>query len=349
MFRSRLMLGALCFIILAVLVYASLPQSRTAAPEMLTPLIDPRAIAGIEISRGSEVIRLVQRDEKWFIADNASVEVAIESGRVDAVFDFLNGAQILQKVPQSGQASSNAGLADEAAVRLQLQWPDNETRTFHLGRDKNYSMQFVRTGLGSDICLVSKRLMPQLAADMWFSRTILDYDLSMLDRIEYACDKKKHVAIEHDRADNRFIITDGGQKDSVKDLDYVRSDFARLTVSRFILRAKLQPTAPLVEHRLIFGGNAVVRLCFLKARDEKAKKFFLDIRVEPGDGGSEQLQYLQNISRRYVFELPRFDAKKYQAACGDFFEKNPVARDKKIGGKLIEKQGPSGKAIKKDG
>jgi hypothetical protein len=104
MFRSRLVLGARGFIIPAVIVYASLPQRRTAGPEMLTPLIDPRAIAGMEISRGSEALRLVQRNKKWFIADNASVEVSIEPGRVDAVFDFLNGAQIIQKVPQSRQA-----------------------------------------------------------------------------------------------------------------------------------------------------------------------------------------------------------------------------------------------------
>jgi hypothetical protein len=320
MFRSRLMLGALGFIILAVFVYASLQQRQTSAPEMLTPLIDPRAIAGMEISRGSGAIRLVQRDGKWFIADNASVEVAVESGRVDAVFDFLNGAQILQRLPCSSQACKNFDLTNDKAVRLQLRWPDNETRTFYLGRDQNYSLQFVRSGQDTAIYLVSKRLMPPLAADIWFSRTILDYDISMLERIEYACDKKKHIAIEYDRADNRFAIRDSGGKGIVKNLDYLRSDFARLPVTRFIARARLQTTVPLVEHRLVFAGNTVVRLCFLRSRDEKTKKFFLDIRVEPGNGGTAQLQYLRTVSLGYVFELPRFDARKYQAHCSDFFE-----------------------------
>lgn len=325
MLKTRVTIVSLLIIVVAGVVYLVSNIEKESANSKFYAFINPENIKQIAIEQAEKRIILTSHDNKWFVADNNTFEVAVDSAKILPLFEFINDARIVQKITKKESAYPKFDISGTEAVKVVFQNKDQSAHIFHLGKQKDYSSQFVRKEGDPYVYLISKRLSLNLESDTWFYKKVLDYDFSTLDKIAYTCDQDKILNINYNQSDDKLFINEPPEGKQPKNLALakLRDDFLKISVSKYLQRSQKIDSVLVVSHTLHFRKGESVTLAFLKSSDEKSNKHYLDIKVDAEKSRDNKLQYSKAVSDQYLFELSWFDKKKYQRAYDDFFEEKP--------------------------
>ncbi len=325
MFKNKVTVFSLLIIIIAGALYFLSKNSEEKQSDRFYTFINPENIKLIKIEKGGKAFKLFSRDNRWFVTDNSSLELAVDTSRVLPVFEFINDPGIIQKITKKESFYPKFELTEDKATKVTLQQRKGDDLVFYVGKDKDYSSRFVRKKGDPYVYLISKRINLDMDKDSWIYKKIPDYDFTKLDYIEYDCSRNnKTVKVYYDKSGDKLFMKDLPENKQGKDLYRLRDDFLKISVSKFVPRSEKTETEHVVSHKLFFKTGETVTLSFLKSTGEKSNKHYLDINVSAGGAVQDKdLIYLKSVSDRYLFALSWFDKKKYLIDCEDFFEDKP--------------------------
>jgi len=329
MIKNRVTVVSLIIIIIAVAVYFIYSDSRPEKQSSFYGFIEPASIQQIKIEKGKNAVSLNCRDSRWFITDNNSLEIAVDTGKILPVFEFINDSSIVQKITQKESSYPRFDITEEKAGKLILQGRDKTDHIFYVGKEKDYASQFVRKAGDPYVYLVSKKMDLTLDKEAWFYKKVLEYDPAELDYIDYTCPKGKTLKISYDKTADKLLIKDPPPGKQAKDLKKTREGFSKISVSKYLPRSEKIESLPVNDHTLYFKAGETIKLAFLKSSEEKSNKHYLDIKVDLKESRNEDLKYLKRISDQYLFSLSWFDKQKYQGEYDDFFEDKPPQEPEK--------------------
>jgi len=331
MIKNRVTVVSIIIIIIAVAVYFfSSDQRQEKQSSSFYGFIEPASIKQIKIEKGKKAVSLNCRDRRWLITDNNSLEIAVDTGKILPVFEFITDSSIVQKITQKKSSYPRFDITEDKAVKLVLQGRDKKDHIFYVGKEKDYASQFVRKAGDPYVYMVSKKMNLSLDKEAWFYKKVLEYDPGALDYIAYTCQKGKILKISYDKTADKLIIKEPPPGKEAQDLKKTREGFSKISVSKYLPRSEKIESLPVNDHTLYFKAGETVRLAFLKSAEEKSNKHYLDIKVDLKEGRDKDLKYLKQISDHYLFSLSWFDKQKYQGDYDEFFEDKPAEEAKEL-------------------
>jgi len=327
MVKNKVTLVSLLIIIIAVAIYFFTKPEEKVEKKEFYPFISSEKISQIDIAQDTKTLTLTSRNNRWFLADNNTTEIAVQISKILSVFEFVNDAFITQKITKKESSYPRFDITDEKAVSLVFNMKEGGKNTFHLGKEKENTSQFVRKEGDPYVYLISKRLNVNFDKDSWFYKNVLEYDRDELDYIAYNCDGEKELRIDYDKKDESFLIKDVPDGKQVKDLTKLKDAFNKISIMLYLPRSEKLDASPVMKHELYFKNGNRITVIFLKANEEDSKTHYIDMYVEAADSKDDALLYTKRISEKYLFQMSWFDKNKFQREYDDFFEDKPEEKD----------------------
>ena len=327
MFKNRVTIISIILIVSAA-VLLLLPGKVQKKDSSKSPFfLRSEDVDMVTIEKHQKVVKLISRDNKWFVTDNNSIEIYVDSSKLLPFFEFANDNKVIQKITKKKASYLDFELTDEKAGKLVFHTKNGKNIIYFIGKDRDSSSQFIRKADDPYVYLVSKHISMTQDKESWYYMKVLDYDISQLDYAEYSCSEGGKIKMFYDDKEGAFVIKAVPETKEAKVPSYIKDAFWKIPVSRFLPRSQVADTVFVVAHKLIFKAGEVVTLNFLKTSEEKNPTYYLDIKIKGSDVLDKKLEHLKAVSGMYVFSMSWFDKNKYEKSFNDFFE------DKTEGGK----------------
>ncbi len=91
MLKNRVIIISLVIICLAAAIYylSNIRDTKDQSSRFCS-FINPEDVKQITIAKEGQTLKLTPRDNRWFVTDNNSIEIAVDSSRILPFFEFVN-------------------------------------------------------------------------------------------------------------------------------------------------------------------------------------------------------------------------------------------------------------------
>jgi len=333
--KSKLIIGSIVIIAIAAIIVI-LPGGDKGSKSKLLSFQESKSVSQITVKsskKGEEgkpdVPYEVSLDfssdlSAWTIKDAGGLPIIVDATKVLKVFEFLNESKVLLRVTKKKE---NYGIFEVGNTKyLELRKLKGETVKVYLGKNKDYSSQYVRLDGDPYVYLITKTLNVDSEVQDWFYRKVLAYEEKDLNHIDYRTQDKKNIKVYYDTAKSEFKIDEvppAGQEP--KKLTRIGKMFAGIGIKGYLERASQKNRLKqLVKHTLVFQDDTSAEIRFMNFKGPKKDdnmKYYLDLKLTPGKNASAQLRYASDLSRKYLFELHSFNERDFHRKFTDFFQK----------------------------